>query len=135
MTDIERKALVGELRLNDSEIYLPLLSKAASQIEADGQRIAELEAALRSIVEPRMGGGEWAASVARQCLTKHLRSNATVDDLELPLRLRNHLGPNNPATIIFDILADKKHHLWGNISHKDERIMREIAEYLQGDQQ
>ena len=42
MTD-EAKALVEELRLNDSEIYLPLLGKAADQIEADGRRIAELE--------------------------------------------------------------------------------------------
>ena len=49
MTDEERKALVEELRLNDSEIYLPLLGKAASQIESDGRRIAELEAAIREI--------------------------------------------------------------------------------------
>ena len=129
MIDEERKALVDRLRICAK--FDRDQADAADQIEADGRWIAELEAALRSIVEPRLGGGEWAASVARQCLTKHLRSNATVDDLELPLRLRNHLGPSSPATIIFDILADKKHPLWGNISHQDERIIREIAEYFE----
>lgn len=55
--------LVKELRLNDSEIYLPLLGKAADRIEeleswkaAEEahhhllkRRIAELEAAIREI--------------------------------------------------------------------------------------
>ena len=49
MTDEERKALVERLRSNRPLPTLP--HEAADQIEADGQRIAELEAALRDMVE------------------------------------------------------------------------------------
>ena len=47
MTD-EAKALVEELRLNDSEIYLPLLGKAADLIETQAREIKRL----------RLAGGE-----------------------------------------------------------------------------
>lgn len=42
MTDEERKALVGRLR-DDELIAIKTVTAAADQIEADGQRIAELE--------------------------------------------------------------------------------------------
>lgn len=146
MTNEERKELVETSRhfmelvasedslrnhgYNATAEIIGVVPRLLDQIEADDKRIAELETALRQIAEPRLGGGEWAASVARQCLTKHLADNAKVDDLELPTRLKNHLGLNSPAIIVLDILADKKHKLWGNISHKEERIMREIAKVL-----
>jgi hypothetical protein len=100
----------------------------------DNERLrAERDAykvALAAIVEPRIGGGEWSASVARKALTQHLANNATIGDLELPRRLVKHLGAEEPATLIFDILEDKKHRLWSNIGYRDERIMREVATFL-----
>lgn len=47
MTDREKKALVDRLR--GPTIIMGDRSKAADQIEADGQRIAELEAIIREI--------------------------------------------------------------------------------------
>jgi hypothetical protein len=44
MTD-DDKALVDELRINDTEIYLPLLGKAADRIEAlsaENERLREV---------------------------------------------------------------------------------------------
>ena len=51
MTDIEQKALVERLRAGWNGWITPISSDAADQIEADGQRIAELEKALRSIID------------------------------------------------------------------------------------
>lgn len=50
----ERKALVERLRPTHLIVdqWLHSMNKAADQIEADGQRIAELEAALRKCAEP-----------------------------------------------------------------------------------
>lgn len=48
MTDEERKALVERLRGMKSVRYTHLL-EATAQIVADGQRINELEAAIREI--------------------------------------------------------------------------------------
>ena len=109
----------------------------SARIEAQAAEIERLRAerdaykvALAAIVEPRIGGGEWAASVARKALTQHLANNATIGDLELPRRLVKHLGAEEPATLVFDILEDKKHRLWSNIGYRDERIMREVAAFL-----
>lgn len=48
MADEERKALVSRLR-DDELITINTVNAAANQIEADGRRIAELEAAIREI--------------------------------------------------------------------------------------
>ena len=44
MTDAERKALVQRLREIERLVTIRAAGQAADQIEADGQRIAELEA-------------------------------------------------------------------------------------------
>lgn len=60
MTNEERAALVdqlrvdvfyGDARLANQKRHNPLHMYAADQIEADGKRIAELEEALRSLIE------------------------------------------------------------------------------------
>ena len=51
MSDEERKALVERLREIERLVTIRAAGQAANQIEADGQRIAELEAALRDMVE------------------------------------------------------------------------------------
>lgn len=139
------KALVERLRHFDYNVDIATfydedpecVSEAADHIEAltaENERLrAECDTykvALAAIIEPRIGGGEWAASVARKALTQHLANNATIGDLELPRRLVKHLGAEEPATLIFDILEDKKHRLWSNIGYRDERIMREVATFL-----
>ena len=71
MTD-EAKALVAELRLNDSEIYLPLLGKAADLIETQAREIERLTEALTRIsnLSPAVthGWAEEARQIARAAL-------------------------------------------------------------------
>lgn len=50
MTDAERKALVEELLAAAVPANVAITDKAAACIHTDGQRIAELEAALQAIV-------------------------------------------------------------------------------------
>ena len=64
MTDEDRKALVRYMKGECRQSYMDRscridankLAEAAAQIEADGQRIAELEAALRDIATGRYSG-------------------------------------------------------------------------------
>lgn len=43
-------------------------AEAADQLQALAQRVKVLEEALREISTPRVGGGDWAAQIARAAL-------------------------------------------------------------------
>jgi len=64
MTD-DDKALVAELRINDKEIYLPVLGKSADRIEALSAENERLREALdRIYMEDRRVVDRWRQSLA-----------------------------------------------------------------------
>jgi hypothetical protein len=84
MTDEERKALVERIRKEasiqlgfDGPVYM-ILTVWADQIEADGQRIAELEAALKAVDDMWSDDGEGGRvdpSQARSGLVRDIWKN------------------------------------------------------------
>lgn len=71
MTDEERKALAERLRERHTQYGVCVEMAAADQIEADGKRIAELEAALHRVIwldHHNMGAPSASSNIARAAL-------------------------------------------------------------------